>query len=87
MINGVFWPTTACTTVRGTMYTPLHDHAAILVTVKTLHFWTQKWGKGGDWHSALVWSCTDATDMHTRIQKTKGLPITVHTCGMGWEAR
>ena len=66
--------------VRGTMYTPLHDHAAILVTVKTLHCWTQP---RGDWHSALVWSCTDANDMYTRIQTTTGLPGTVYTRGMG----
>ena len=40
--------------VRGTICTPLHDHAAILVTVKTLHFWAQKGGEGGDWPSALI---------------------------------
>ena len=73
--------------VRGTICTPLHDHAAILVTVQTLHFWTQKRGKGSDWPSALVWSRTDATDMYTRIQTTTGLPGTVYTRGMGWEAR
>ena len=73
--------------VRGTIYTPLHDHVAILVTVQTLHFWTQKRGECGDWPSALVWSRTDATDMYTRIQTTTGLPGTVYTRGMGWEAR
>ena len=73
--------------VRGTIRTPLHGHAAILVTVQTLHFWTQKRGKCSDWPSALVWSRTNANDMYTRIQTTTGLPDTVYTRGMGWEAR
>ena len=76
--------------VSGVIYTPRHGHGTIGGNIYLVYgrYMVGLWGLLYTvLESTSGWSRTDATDMYTRIHMTTGLPGTVYTPGMGWEAR